>query len=958
MQIGGIPAAVAYSGLAPGFAGLYQINALVPLGLPTNDAAPIRVIYEGFTTAQMVTMAVGFTPAPTPGAVRSSYVRVDGPIFDTTYDPVHKLVFAANPQLNQVEVVSSVTRKRIASLPIPQAIALDVTADGSRVWVGTSTESIYGIDPATLEVREHVLIPRVGFIPRSSSRKLVTASNGMVLMIAGNVGTTNQGLLKWNPATNEFTDPGFGASELVRSGDHTKVLASSGGTLILYDAATDSFFVDGSTGGFRVAANHNGTQFAALVNGVIIFLDAQLQPLGQGQVSTTFAGEILYSFDGRWLYVHEDVTILATSSLFTVIDTQTYSVIGRVQDLNFSGFTPIGTKALDIDETGLIFSVAPRGLGLVEASTPGAVATPLPLIAPPTGISRGVSPPQGPGGMATNVTVSGGHFRPGASLFFGDRGATNVNVTTGDPVTITATSPTTDESGPVNVIAVFPDGTYALAAEAFSYGPTVLYLNPSGGPPGGGAVIEIFGYGFGTNPAQIQVQVGGSAAEVLTTPSRVGDAEGPSPLLSFLVRVPGGAPGPADVVVTTPTGSTMVPGGFHYLKSVAEFPVAGEFGTLLYDRLRNRVYMSNRSMNRIEVFSVKTRQFLNPIPVGTDPLALALTPDGQTLLVTNTVDGTVTIVNPDNPGGAVAVPVLAPGDTMLDPRAWRIVATSTGKAFISVLHLQGGGCQGYVRELDLGSHAVTTRTDQALSCVSNPLMASTRDGTAVFLAMAGSSGGEVSIWEAATNEFTGRQLGDFLEDSAAAGDGNVFATDFKFLDAEVNFVAEGSLVDLLAGGGRVLGEKLHESGSLLYIPTVIGVLIFDTAHANLRRWYVEPEAIPNSFPAMAIDETGKTVFTVSSAGLRVAELAVVPLSIGSVSPADGPSVGGTLVMIRGSGFQNGTVVLFGGVEVVTTFVDENTLTVNTPGGPPGSARVTVRNPDGEEYSLDAAFRFN
>jgi uncharacterized protein (TIGR03437 family) len=43
VTIGGMAAEVAFSGLAPGFAGLYQINATVPLDAPAGDAVPVRV---------------------------------------------------------------------------------------------------------------------------------------------------------------------------------------------------------------------------------------------------------------------------------------------------------------------------------------------------------------------------------------------------------------------------------------------------------------------------------------------------------------------------------------------------------------------------------------------------------------------------------------------------------------------------------------------------------------------------------------------------------------------------------------------------------------------------------------------------------------------------------------------------------------------------------------------------
>lgn len=57
VTIGGVPAAVSFSGLAPGYVGLYQVNTQVPAGLAPNSAVPV-IISIGGVTSNTVTMAV------------------------------------------------------------------------------------------------------------------------------------------------------------------------------------------------------------------------------------------------------------------------------------------------------------------------------------------------------------------------------------------------------------------------------------------------------------------------------------------------------------------------------------------------------------------------------------------------------------------------------------------------------------------------------------------------------------------------------------------------------------------------------------------------------------------------------------------------------------------------------------------------------------------------------------
>jgi uncharacterized protein (TIGR03437 family) len=57
VTIGGLPAAVQFSGIAPGFSGLYQINVQIPAGIETGDDVPVRMEMPG-STADTATIAV------------------------------------------------------------------------------------------------------------------------------------------------------------------------------------------------------------------------------------------------------------------------------------------------------------------------------------------------------------------------------------------------------------------------------------------------------------------------------------------------------------------------------------------------------------------------------------------------------------------------------------------------------------------------------------------------------------------------------------------------------------------------------------------------------------------------------------------------------------------------------------------------------------------------------------
>jgi uncharacterized protein (TIGR03437 family) len=82
---------------------------------------------------------------------------------------------------------------------------------------------------------------------------------------------------------------------------------------------------------------------------------------------------------------------------------------------------------------------------------------------------------------------------------------------------------------------------------------------------------------------------------------------------------------------------------------------------LVYDQTRQRLYIANYGLNRVEVYDMQGQAFLTPIKVGQLPNSLALTPDGFTLYVANSGGETISIINPDTMQvtGSVSYPPVA-----------------------------------------------------------------------------------------------------------------------------------------------------------------------------------------------------------------------------------------------------------------------------------------------------------
>jgi len=86
------------------------------------------------------------------------------------------------------------------------------------------------------------------------------------------------------------------------------------------------------------------------------------------------------------------------------------------------------------------------------------------------------------------------------------------------------------------------------------------------------------------------------------------------------------------------------------------------------------------------------------------------------------------------------------------------------------------------------------------------------------------------------------------------------------------------------------------------------------------------------------------------------------LKITSVSPSTGSTSGGTNVTIKGSAFQSGATVTFGGVAATNVnVVDSTTIVATTPLGPATEqlmVDVVVKNPDGSTATLHPGFTYS
>jgi WD40 repeat protein len=920
----------------------------------------------------------------------------DGPIPATAYDQSLKEIFISDPNFNSVEVYSTVDGHHVGEISIPGPAGLGFSPDFSKLYVGTITPHVFVVDPVALQVTEQVGFPASMIVngpqfPTAMPVQPFVMADGSVLIEMGSTAESGSylssgplHLVRYDPSNGTFTsaDPGPSGigSNPSRTLDGKYLLVggqgNSGAGLMVYSAAAQGYLpLLGQTqdGGVFVAANPDGSQFASVesVTGssgpVIKFWSANLQVQNQYAASEIVLSA-LFSRDGKYLYLTTQL------SHTIVVDTQTGTLVGYV---GFAiGSLPYYPALFDVDESYHLIGGVSGGVFILDASNPQVSAPP--VMALFIGPSTAANPNVGP--LAGGTPVSFVPAPPGASgtdgiastmeAYFESAPATQDVVgpypASSEPMNfLTATTPATTIPGPVSVVLTDANNNAVFLPDAFTYGPRILRVEPNGVSAAGGDQLTIYAYGLGVSDQDpVNVSIGGlEAARVSLNRT----ASNNYPEQSITVTVPKGTPGWADVQLITSNGNDTLKRGIQYLSQDANVG-GGPLAFAVYDSARDLFYLTGNG-NTVSVFDPNTQTIGKPLqsPSASSGAVLqaeALTPDASKLLVADSTDQSVIVF--DLVGGtSSAINVSLPSDpatTTVEPV--EVLTAANDRAFVSVAPC----VTNPVREIDLTNLTIQARADASPTCATVedlvPVFggASADGSTIIYAANLGDYGdsplGAEFIWryDAGSDTFSAPVLINDTPWVVAGGrvavdsDGGVISLSQGVLDQRLF-----PLVPVVQAGGDA---QLNKTGSLLY--TTSGgsntIVLSDTRNG---RWDLMLKAqntagsVIGPIQPLAVDPSGTKVVLATQNGVSYFELAIVPLAVGTVSPATASA--GATIQLRGSGFVTGTSAKIGGQPAPCTEVDNETLSCTVPALPPGSTPIALTNPDGQSYSFENAF---
>jgi len=848
----------------------------------------------------------------------------------TAYDATHRQFFVSNPFLNEVDVFSAVDEIETARISIPGSWGLDISPFDGNLYAGTLGEDavvqggdIYVINTGTLAITKRYPASAIG--PSGFGADNVLALPGGLFALENEVpslaGTAGGHVAIWDPSTNtlDYGPPnaagalsicfpaggGQYSGPLTLSGDRTRILMAETAYctschVCSYDpVARQATIISLPLSVRAIIPTPDGGRFFGISGNQIELFDAKtLQVLGQNTGPFVWDGgspELdsgVISTDGKTVYVDD-----LLSGEVGAFDTTSLAQTGWVP-------TPSTTVAMSnitgaVDETGLIVGPISGGVGFLDAALakpkePTYLRFGLPEIPdiwptlpePATGplsggtlLSGMASAPIADGATLSQIYVGN---TPGLQTSF-QLGADQQNVAS-------ATTPPSSFAGAVDTTVTLSDGAVMTCIECFSYGPSFIELVSNSATADGGGTGLLVVYGLGGAPSGVSVTIGGQPANVLAEDGSVGPS-------SLIFSIPPGTAGTAaDVIVTTSSGSTTAAGAFYYAAATQSFPLSDTLQQGIYDAGRDLYYFAGKT--QIQVLSQTLGKWLSPIALpgvtsSTQLIAIAESPDGSKLAVTDQGGKAIYVLNPDNPAPAARFSLLplASGGTQFSGLA----ITNSGMVYFT----NESPAYPFLK-LNTSSAQVTTigkawgGINPCLSC----RVVQSSDGSHIY---GNDTGLGFSFWVDPSNDqvtlsSTSWGMSGEISDLAVSGDGGTVVVHGRFGDSSMNFESIIANTDWewlypsVANGNApwatttLSGMKLNRDGSILFMPLNNGIDLYARNTGRLLYRVQIPVALVPVFDPLVAGKGTNVLAVITTNGVSILDMSSLPVGTEYTQP--------------------------------------------------------------------------
>lgn len=286
------------------------------------------------------------------------------------------------------------------------------------------------------------------------------------------------------------------------------------------------------------------------------------------------------------------------------------------------------------------------------------------------------------------------------------------------------------------------------------------------------------------------------------------------------------------------------------------------FQNVVIDPTSTTAYLTVPSKNQVDVLNLKKGTFSKPIPVGSDPFGLDITPDGNTLLVCDR--GAAAISEVDLSKRRVTTITTPPG--ALSNTAFSIVALNNSHAlFTTTFSGSGFGANAYDLNLGTGAISVVPTIGFGGQVTEDTPLSRSADYSTAAAVLGDDSGGPSYVYTAATGNVVSSSLNTFISSSALNGDGSILLVDGIYvIDA-----ATGSLLGTINSprGNAVL----NATGTTGYTLSDSSIIELDITRFLPGQTISLPEPASGG-AGLAMSPNGKVLVAETSGGATIVRI--------------------------------------------------------------------------------------
>lgn len=205
-------------------------------------------------------------------------------------------------------------------------------------------------------------------------------------------------------------------------------------------------------------------------------------------------------------------------------------------------------------------------------------------------------------------------------------------------------------------------------------------------------------------------------------------------------------------------------------------PRSGTLGGEVIDPRSLYAYVTNSSLNVVEVLNLRTGRYLAPIPVGSDPTSIDITPNGKQLYVCDSGGQTISVIDVATRKIINTITTPAGFDS---ERPFSIAIGNAGYALFTTT-FNGSGYGAHIYRLDLASDAISVFTAAGVNgglVTEDTALTRSGDYSRIAGVIGDDSGGTFFVVDASTGTVTSGSLNAFVQWPALNQNGSTLLID-------------------------------------------------------------------------------------------------------------------------------------------------------------------------------------